>query len=111
MSNLQKQEVTFTLRGHQKPQLGFEEILATIQTEIKIRIHKSIIDRVLDYCSYEKFSPDGDEYYIVSFPFVENEYHYDILLSFGDKCECLEPLQVRTKMKRRVYDIAAIYET
>lgn len=82
----------------------------TMQTKITIRIHESVMDRVLDYCSYEDFTPDGKEHYIVSFPFLENEYHYDILLSFGDKCECLEPLPVRMEMKRRIHDIAAIYE-
>ena len=40
----------------------------------------------------------------------ENEYYYDILLGFGDKCECLEPLYIRDAMKRRIYNIAAIYE-
>lgn len=111
MSNLQIQEETFTLRDFQKPQLEFTEILSAMQTEIKIRIHKSIMDRVLDYCAYENFSPDGAEHYIVSFPFVENGYHYDILLSFGDKCECLEPLHIRTEIKRRIHEIAAIYES
>lgn len=110
MSNLHLEEI-FTPREHQKPQLEFTDILATMQTEIKIRIHKSVLDRVLDYCSYECFLPDGDEHYIVCFPFVENDYHYDILLSFGNKCECLEPLRIRTEMKRRIHEIAAIYES
>ncbi|EAD3234317.1 helix-turn-helix transcriptional regulator [Listeria monocytogenes] len=110
MSGLQILEDTFTLRDFRKPQLEMEDIVAVMQIEIKIRIHQSIIDRVLDYCSYENFYPDGEEHYIVSFPFIENEYHYDILLSFGDKCECLEPLHIREKMKRRIYDIVSIYE-
>lgn len=111
MSGLQILEDTFTLRDFQKPQLEMEDIIAVMQIEIKIRIHQSIIDRVLDYCSYENFYPDGEEHYIVSFPFIENEYHYDILLSFGDKCECLEPLHVREKMKCRICDIVSIYES
>lgn len=111
MSNLQMQEETFTPRDYQKPQLEFDDILETMQTKIKIRIHKSVMDRVLDYCNYEDFLPDGNEYYIVNFPFIENEYHYDILLSFGDKCECLEPLHIRTKMKHRIHDIATLYES
>lgn len=111
ISNLQIQEETFTRRENQKPQLEFPDNLETMQTEIKIRIHKSILDRVLDYCAYENFSPNGDEYYIVSFPFVENDYHYDILLSFGDKCECLEPLHVRTKIKSRISNMASIYKS
>lgn len=108
--NLQIKQEIFTPRDYQKPILQFEEISQTMQTEIKIRIHKSIMDRVLDYCTYERFSPNGDEHYIVDFPFIENEYYYDILLGFGNKCECLEPLHIRAEMKRRIHDIAAIYE-
>ena len=109
MSDLQIKQETFIPRDYQKPILDFEEIIETMQTEIKIRIHKSVLDRVLEFCTYDHFLPDGDEHYIVNFPFIENEYYYDILLSFGDKCECLEPLHIRAKMKQKIYDIAAIY--
>jgi predicted DNA-binding transcriptional regulator YafY len=109
-SNLQMKEETFTPRDYQKPTLDFSEILETMQTKIQIRIHKSVMDRVLDYCTYEYFSPDGDEHYIVRFPFIENEYYYNVLFSFGDKCECLEPLHIRMEMKRRTHDIATLYE-
>ena len=111
ISNLKIQEEFFIPRDYQKPQLDFTDILSSIQTKIKIRIHKSIMDRVIDYCDYEHFSPDGNEYYIVSFPFIENEYYYNILLSYGNKCECLEPLHIRAEMKRRIQDLAAIYES
>ena len=105
------QEEFFTPRDYQKPQLDFDAMWAAMQTRIKIRIHESVMDRVLDFCTYEDFSSDGDEHYIVNFPFTENEYYYDILLSFGNKCECLEPLPIRAEIKRRIYDIAAIYES
>ena len=110
ISNLQIGKETFTPRDYRKPQLTFDDILSTMQAKIKIRIHRSVMDRVLDYCAYEDISPDGDEYYIVRFPFIENEYYYDILLSFGDKCECLEPLHVRTEIKRKVRNMLALYK-
>lgn len=109
ISDLQVKEETFAPRDYQKPILDFEEIVEAMQVEIKIRIHKSVLDRVLEFCTYDRFVPDGDEHYIVNFPFIENEYYYDMLLGFGDKCECLEPLHIRTKMKHRIHDIAAIY--
>ena len=109
MSNLQMEEETFIPRDYQKPILDFADILGTMQTRIKIRIHKSVMDRVLDYCAYEDFSPDGEEHFIVDFPFLENEYYYDILLSFGDRCECLEPPHIRAEMKRKIQEIAALY--
>lgn len=110
ISNLQMEKENFIPRDFQKPILDFEETLQSMQAPIKIRIHRSILDRVLDYCTYEHFFPDGGDYYIVDFPFIENEYYYDILLGFGDKCECLEPLKIRDEMKRRIQGIAAIYE-
>lgn len=67
------------------------------------------MDMVLDYCTFENFKPDGDSHYIVDFPFVENDYYYNILFSFGNNCECLEPPQVRAEMKRRIKEIAALY--
>lgn len=109
MSDLQMQQETFIPRNYQKPILDFEEILTAMQTDVKIRIHKSILDRVLEYCAYDHFTPDGDEHYLVGFPFIENEYYYDILLGFGDKCECIEPLYIREEIKRRICHIAAIY--
>lgn len=110
MSKLEIQEEIFTPRNYQKPQLDFDDIWETMHTKIKIRIHKSVMDMVLDFCSYEDFTPDGDEHYIVQFPFIENDYYYHILFSFGSKCECLEPLHIRTEMKRRIHDIAVLYE-
>ena len=110
MSDLQIQQETFVPQNYQKPILDFEEILTAMQTEVKIRIHKSILDRVLEYCTYDHFTPDGDEHYLVNFPFVENEYYFDILLGFGDKCECIEPLYIREEMKRRICNIVAVYD-
>lgn len=109
MSNLHVKEETFTPRDYQKPILGLDDMMDAVQSKIKIRIHKSVMDRVLDLCSFEDFSADGSEHYIVRFPFIENDYFYDILLGFGDKCECLEPLYIREEMKRRIHSMASIY--
>ena len=109
MSDLQMKQETFIPRDYQKPILDFEEMVETMQTEIKIRIHKSVLDRVLEYCTYDHVAPDSEEYYIVNFPFIENDYYYDILLGFGEKCECLEPLHIRTEIKRKIQNMAAIY--
>lgn len=110
ISNLQMKEETFIPRDYHKPILEFSDVLETMQTKIKIRIHKSVLDRILDYCAYEELTPDGDAHYIVNFPFIENDYYFDILLSFGNKCECLEPIHIRAEMKRRIHDMAVLYE-
>ncbi len=109
-SNLQILDETFPPREHPKPQLDASDVLANRQTQIKLRIHKSILERVLDYCNDEDISPDGEEHYFVRYPLIEIDYYYGILLSFGDKCECLEPARVRVEMRRRTRAIAALYE-
>ena len=110
MSNLQMLEEGFTPRAYQRPRLDFSDVLPALQTDIKIRIHKSILERVLDYCGETDIVPDGGEHYIVRYPFIENNYCYGILLSFGDKCECLEPERVRAEIRRRIHDMTAVYE-
>ena len=109
MTDLQMLQETYTPRDYEKPILDFEPILETMQTDIKIRIHKSVLDRVLEFCTYDRVTPDGEEYYLVNYPFIERDYYYDMLLSFGDKCECLEPVHVREEIKRRIQSMASIY--
>ena len=108
--SLHMEEDTFVPRDYQKPQLDIDNIVATMQKTIILRIHKSIMDRVLDYCPYEQFSPDDDAHFIVHFPFIENDYYYDMLLSFGNKCECLGPAPIRERLKRRIGNLASLYE-
>ena len=109
-SSLRVLGTSFTPRDYPKPQLDFSEQWEKMQIKITIRVHQSVLDRVLDYCAEEDCSPDGGEHYLVQFPFLENDYFYNVLFSFGDRCECLAPQRVREEMKRRIQDIAAIYE-
>ncbi len=109
MTDLQMLQETYHPRDFEKPVLDFEPILKTMQTDIKLRIHKSVLDRVLEFCAQERVAPDGEEHYLVNYPFIEREYYYDMLLSFGDKCECLEPAHVREEVKRRIQRMASLY--
>lgn len=110
ITELEALQETFFPRDYQKPILDFEEILEPLQTDIKIRIHKSILDRILEFCTYDRVTPDGENYYLVDYPFIERDYYYDMLLSFGDKCECLEPAHVRKEVKRRLQNMLSVYE-
>lgn len=109
MTELQMLQEIYKPRDYEKPILDFEGIMETLQMDIKIRIHKSILDRVLEFCTYDRVTPDGEDYYLVNYPFIERDYYYDMLLSFGDKCECLEPAHVREEVKRRIQSMASIY--
>lgn len=109
MSDLQMKEETFAPRADQKPIPDFGDASDAAQVKIRLRIHRSVMDRVLDFCPFEDFSADGAEYYAVDFPFIENDYNYNFLLGLGDRCECLAPERVRAEMRRRIRKIAALY--
>lgn len=108
--NLHLNTEHFLPRAFQKPQLDFTTEITTMQTPIKLRIHHSILDRVLAFCSLDHFTPDGEAHYLVDFPFIENDYYYDRLFSFGDQCECLAPLAVRQEVQRRLSGMISIYQ-
>lgn len=92
------------------PILNADEISNSLKIFIILRIHKSLLERMLDYCSFDQFTPDGDSHYIISFPFIDRDYYYDMLLSFGDKCECLEPANVREELSRKISCLATMYK-
>jgi Predicted transcriptional regulator len=102
-------EQSFIPKECPRPQFEYPDALLPLYTNISIRIHTSVMDKVLEYYSYDHFSPAGPEHYIVAFPFMENDYYYQILFSFGPGCECLEPKVIREKMKRRIEALAALY--
>ena len=107
--NLHMLGQSFIPKEYPKPQFEYPDFLAPSYTTITIRIHTSVMDKVLEYCTYDHFQPDGPEHYTVAFPFIENDYYYQILFSFGTECECLEPLDIRTEMKRRIEALASLY--
>ena len=91
-------------------ELDTGEIVASLRAEITLRVHASAVDRVMEYCAFDRFTPDGDEYYLVRFPFIDREYYYDRLLSFGDRCECVAPARVREKLRQRIRRLAEMYQ-
>lgn len=110
MSELKIGQETFIPRDYPEPVLDFEETVKAMQTGVRIRIHRSVLDRVMEYCAPDSFVPDGDAHYTVDFPFIENDYHYDILLGLGDRCECLSPPHIREEMKQKIHRMAALYD-
>lgn len=108
--DLKMETSTFTPRKYQKPSLTLSKNFEKSQIEITLRIHRSIMERLLEYCDFNRFFLENDNYYIVHFPFIENDYHYNILLSFGECCECIEPLHVRLELKRKIVRLLKLYE-
>lgn len=110
MLGVRMREEGFFPREAPKPELDTGEIVASVQLEIILRVHTSAVDRVMEYCAFDRFTPDGDEHYLVRFPFIDREYYYDRLLSLGDQCECVAPAHVREKLRQRIQRMVEIYQ-
>ncbi len=63
--------------------------------EVKIRIHRSVVDRVIERFGESHVLEMGEETCLAMYPIVNHSFGYDKLLAFGDKCEVLEPPEVR----------------
>lgn len=77
---------------------------------IKLLIDESLKDLMVDFCGEENIKSYKDNKFIVYCPFVEDDFWYNMLLRFGDKCECLEPENVRLEVIRRIENLLALYK-
>ncbi|EHI97760.1 hypothetical protein CDLVIII_1057 [Clostridium sp. DL-VIII] len=77
---------------------------------IKVLIDESIKDLMIEFCGKDNVEPFKNNKFIAYLPFVEDDYWYSIILHFGDKCECLEPENIRLEVIRRLEDTLAIYK-
>lgn len=80
-------------------------------TKIKLLIDESLRERLLEICGEENLEPYGENKFIVYYPFVEGDFAYNLLLGFGDKCECLEPPEVRNELIRRIRKLSELYNS
>lgn len=87
-----------------------QEKMRPQQCTIKLAIHHSILDKVLEYCTEEDISPYDKDWFIVNFPFVADDFGYHLLLTFGSYCVCLSPDHIRLEMKNRIQSIEKRYQ-
>ncbi|UNK15902.1 YafY family transcriptional regulator [Paenibacillus sp. N3/727] len=78
--------------------------------EVTIRIHRSVVDKVIERFGEGHILHMGEETCLATYPIIKNTFGYDKLLAFGDKCEVIEPLEVRTEFQDYVRSILEKYE-
>ncbi|MCP4138628.1 MAG: YafY family transcriptional regulator [bacterium] len=76
---------------------------------IKLLVDRSLRERIAERCGEENIKPHGKNKLLVTFPFVPDDHGYNLLLGYGDKCECLEPEEVRKEMIHRIKDLMNVY--
>ncbi|KTD84150.1 helix-turn-helix transcriptional regulator [Paenibacillus etheri] len=109
ISELERTEDRFVMREIPPAFSEFTDTMSRKMQKIKLQLDHSILDRLLDYCGEENITPLGNGQFYAYFDFIEDDYGYGILMSFGDKCQCIEPEHVRNEMKRRLNDSIRAY--
>jgi len=108
MSEIQVLEETFIPRDFEyEPS---DSPATPSEMTIKLQVDESLRGLMADYCGRENLKPSGDGQILVDFPFIESDYGYGLLLSFGDKCRCLEPEPVRRELLKRAADLLRRYQ-
>lgn len=110
MSNLYVLPETFVPRDFSPLAMDGSGWMSDERVPVKIRIALSLMEKVIERYGEENIiSVEGDSCLAI-FPIVNNEYGYDILLRFGDKCEIIEPSDVREAFRNYIRKILAIYK-
>lgn len=110
MSSLDIKKETFSPRDFD---YNSEDIYFRTNREVitlKLLVDETLIDRMIKYCGKDNVIPYSDDKYICYFPFVEDNYFYNMLIQFGDKCECLEPEHIRINLIKKIENILSIYK-
>lgn len=109
ISYLKVLDETFTLRKFDIKDLEMNWIEKRI-INIKLLADISLKERILERCEEDRITYCDENKMIVDFPFVDDDFDYEELLSFGNRCECLEPVEVREKLIKMIRDTMKIYE-
>ncbi len=110
ISNLEILESIFVPREFKSKPLDGSGWIDKRLITIKLLVDWSLREQMVERCGEENIKAYGEDKFIVEFPFVEDDLGYDILIGFGDKCECLAPENVRVELIKRIKKLLYIYE-
>lgn len=100
MRNVKISQVGYIPR-EEKTDITISQLKAELTT-IKMSVSKEQMYRVLDEFAPENVSRNSDGSYIVTMEFIEDEWVYGYILSFGSSAIVLEPPHIRDIIKERL---------
>lgn len=110
MESLKLSEDHFEPRNFDYNSTNLEFRAGLHPTTIKLLVDESLRGKLLQICDEKNISIVTNGKFIAEFPIVEDDYWFSLILQFGDKCECLEPLHVREALKSRIQSMLQVYQ-
>lgn len=111
ISNLQLLSMAFIPRDFTPLPLSGKGWVDKQLIHIQLRIDASLLEKMIELCGEDSIQPADNNTFIVNFPFVPDDMGYNLLLSFGDKCECLSPKLIREEFANHINKLYSIYTT
>lgn len=109
MSGLQVLEEAFVSREFQPLSMDGGEWMRTDWVRVTLRLDRSVMDRVIERFGSEYIVQVEEQSCLAIYPIIPNTHGYDRLLAFGDKCEVIEPVEIREAFLAYVRRILAQY--
>lgn len=109
MYHVHREMSTFNRRPLPHPFSDFTNEMSRRTFKIKLLLDQSAVDKMLDYCTLDDMADLGNGKFLVEFHFIDDDYGYGILMSFGNKLTCVEPDFVRKELQRRLEEMLAQY--
>ncbi|WP_086313496.1 hypothetical protein A5821_001002 [Enterococcus sp. 7F3_DIV0205] len=110
MNDLELLPTTFIPREFQPQPLGKEPFYGKDFTTITLKVTHKIKEQLIDKFGQLNFFSTDSDLFMVKFPFMEDEFGYNLLLGFGNQCECLDPPHVRAELKNRIGELLELYQ-
>lgn len=110
IASLEILEDTFVTRDFDYKALEISSDKRKKSVLVKLLIDESLRDMMTEFCGEENITHSVNGKFIASFPFMEDDYSYGMILRLGDKCRCLEPENVRLELITRIENLLKIYK-
>ncbi|MDW2796778.1 YafY family protein [Clostridium boliviensis] len=111
MSNLSKSDQRFEIRDFPMERLDEVQVRENSLTRVKLKIQEGVRDLVLTRFGEDCLTPDGPDHYIAELYMPVDDLACGYLLSMGTRCVCLEPEEMREKMRRLSSEICGFYQS
>ncbi|MBS5910542.1 MAG: YafY family transcriptional regulator [Paenibacillus macerans] len=110
MSKLEVSRETFVPRDFSPLPMDGADWMNQDWISVTIRIDRSMMDKVIERFGEGNVIKVEENTCLAAYPIIPNEFGYDKLLAFGDKCEIVGPSEVREGFRQYVGRILAKYE-
>ncbi|MBE5975100.1 MAG: YafY family transcriptional regulator [Paenibacillaceae bacterium] len=111
MSDLLISDQRFEIRDFPIERLDEIQTRENSLTRVKLRIQEGVRDLVITRFGEDCLTPDGPDHYIAELFMPVDDLACGYLLGMGTRCVCLEPEEMREKMRRLSSEICGFYQS